>query len=96
MSAAMDIVICGAGEVGSHTAEELAGAGHSIRIIDLQVERLRALEETLDIATLVGNCSDARVLVEAGAEDADLVLAATDNDEVNLICASIAKGLGAR
>jgi trk system potassium uptake protein TrkA len=96
MSAAMDIVICGAGEVGSHTAEELAGAGHSIRVIDLQVERLRALEETLDIATLVGNCSDARVLMEAGAEDADLVLAATDNDEVNLICASIAKGLGAR
>ncbi len=91
----MDIVICGAGEVGSHTAEELAAAGHSIRVIDLQIDRLRALEETLDIGTLVGNCSDARVLKEAGVPNADLVLAATDNDEVNLICASIAKGLGA-
>ena len=91
----MDIVICGAGEVGSHTAEELAGAGHSIRVIDMQADRLRALEERLDIASLLGNCSDAKVLAEAGAAKADLVLAATNNDEVNLICASIGKGMGA-
>jgi len=92
----MDIIICGAGEVGSHTAEELAAEGHSIRVIDLQIDRLRALEESLDIATLVGSCSDAKILKEAGCESAGLLLAATDNDEVNLVAASIAKGLGAR
>jgi len=96
MSDAKDIIICGAGEVGGHTAEELAAAGHSVRIIDQQIDRLRALEESLDIATLVGNCSDARVLMEAGCDKVDLVLAATNNDEVNLLTASIAKGLGAK
>lgn len=92
----MNIIVCGAGEVGSHTAEELGRAGHSIRIIDREAEKIRAVEETMDVATLVGNCADADVLRKAGVETADLVLAATDNDEVNLLTASIAKGLGAK
>lgn len=96
MSDTSNIIICGAGEVGSHTAEELAGEGHSIRVIDVMPDRLRMLEDSLDIATLVGNCSDSRILKEAGCESADLVLAATDDDEVNLVTASIAKGIGAR
>lgn len=92
----MDIIICGAGEVGSHTAEELGKAGHRIRVIDREMDKLRDLEETMDIATLHGNCADAEVLQMAGARDADLVLAATDNDEVNLLTSAVAKGIGAR
>ena len=92
----MKIIICGAGEVGSHAAEELGRVGHSIRVIDLETEKLRTLEESMDIATLHGNCADAEILVQAGGQDADLVLAATNNDEVNLLTATVAKGLGAK
>jgi len=92
----MDIIICGAGEVGSHAAEALGTAGHRIHIIDRDPAKLRALEDTMDVATLLGNGADAEILLQAGGEDADLVLAATDNDEVNLLTAAVAKGLGAK
>ncbi len=92
----MNIIICGAGEVGRHAAEELGRAGHSIRIIDRVPERLRALEDAMDVATLCGNCADAEILDQAGCKDAELVIAATENDEINLLTASIAKGLGAK
>ncbi|HNQ21824.1 MAG TPA: Trk system potassium transporter TrkA [Phycisphaerae bacterium] len=91
----MDIVICGAGHVGSHAAEVLAGAGHNITVIDVDRERLERIRDTLDVRTLCGNCSLAGVLLEAGAGGAELVLAATNHDEVNLLTASIAKGVGA-
>jgi trk system potassium uptake protein TrkA len=91
----MRIIICGAGEVGSHAAEVLDGKGHSIVVIDAHAERLGAIEDRLDASTLVGNCAHADTLLEAGAEGADLLVAATDNDEVNLLSASIARRLGA-
>lgn len=92
----MDIIICGSGDVGSHAAEALGAAGHSITLIDVDPRRLQAIEETLDVRTLVGNCAEATVLLEADVSRADLLVAATDLDEVNLLTASIAKGLGAR
>jgi len=91
----MNIIICGAGEVGSHAAEVLTAEGSSITVIDADPGRLRDIEETMDVATLAGNCAEVNVLGDAGAGDADLVLAATDSDEVNLLTASLAKGLGA-
>ncbi|MCP3906193.1 MAG: Trk system potassium transporter TrkA [Planctomycetes bacterium] len=92
----MNIVICGAGEIGSHTAEELTDPGTHITVIDNDSARLLDIEERMDVATLLGNCAQADVLMEAGCGEADLLLAATDSDEVNLLCASLAKGLGAR
>lgn len=92
----MNIIVCGAGEVGSQAAETLAAAGHTVTVIDLAPERLRIIEDTLDVRTLAGNAADANVLIEAGAAAADLVLAATDADEVNLLTASVAKGIGAK
>ena len=91
----MNIVICGAGEIGSHAAEVLADRGTNITVIDLNSERLGAIEESMDVATLQGNCAQADVLTEAGCAQADLVLAATDADEVNLLAASLARGIGA-
>ncbi|MHC5113253.1 MAG: NAD-binding protein [Planctomycetota bacterium] len=91
----MNILICGAGEIGSHTAEELAERGTHITVIDQDAARLREIEERLDVATLLGNCAQADVLLEAGCARADLVLATTNSDEVNLLSASLAKGLGA-
>lgn len=92
----MRIVICGAGHVGSFAAEALAAAKHSITVVDVDPERVREIGDRLDVAALVGNCALAGTLKEAGAASADLVLAATERDEVNLLAASIAKGVGAR
>jgi trk system potassium uptake protein TrkA len=92
----MDIVICGAGEVGGHTAEVLTGEGHSVTIIDKSTERLHTLTDTLDVRTLEGNAAGSTILREAGANTADLVIAATDADEVNIVAASVGKGLGAK
>jgi trk system potassium uptake protein TrkA len=91
----MNVIICGAGEVGSHAAEVL-GAATSITVVDTNADRLRAIEERLDVATCVGNCARADVLVEAGSRTADLVVTATHHDEINLLSASVAKGVGAK
>lgn len=91
----MNIVICGAGEVGSHAAETLAAAGHNITVVDQSAERLRVISDSMDVGTLQGNGAHAEVLREAGCEHADLLVAATNSDEINLLCASIAKAVGA-
>ncbi len=92
----MNIIICGAGQVGSHTAEVLAQADNNITVIDINAPRLRRVEDTMDVATYLGNCAQADVLLEAGCADSDLVLAATSSDEVNLLAASIGKRVGAK
>lgn len=90
----MNIVICGAGEVGRHSAEVLAPAGHNITLIDLDPAKLAECDQLIDIRSLEGDATAAEVLMRAGIESADLCVAATSNDEVNLIAASIASGLG--
>ena len=80
---------------GTFAAEVLAAARHSITVVDKDADRIRAIGERFDVATLVGDCAHAKVLEAAGATSAGLVLAATEFDEVNLVTASIAKGLGA-
>lgn len=91
----MKIIICGAGDIGSHVADVLAKAGTSITVIDTNAGRLRAIEDSMDVATLCGNCAEADLLIKAGAKSADLIVAATDSDEINLLTASLAKGIGA-
>jgi len=91
----MNIVICGAGHVGLHAAEVLVGADHRVTVIDSDQHALRAIQDTLDAAALQGSCAEPRVLIDAGVGKADLVVAATNRDEVNLLAASLAKGLGA-
>lgn len=92
----MKIVICGAGEVGTYVAEVLDRRGESVTVVDQRPERLRSLEESLDVRTLEGNCGRADVLAEAGCKTAGLVVLATDNDEVNLLAAVVAKRMGAQ
>lgn len=91
----MNIVIAGAGEVGRHTAVVLAEQGHTITLIDALSSKLELIGENLDARTLTGSATRADTLVEAGVSKADLFIAATDSDEINLLSASIAKGLGA-
>ncbi len=92
----VNVIIAGAGEVGGNAAEVLSADGHNVTVIDLSADRLRALSETLDVRTLVGHCSHFGVLREAGASRCDLMIAATQIDEINLLAASIAKAAGAK
>jgi trk system potassium uptake protein TrkA len=91
----MNIVICGAGEVGRHSAEVLAAQGHNITVVDQLDEKLAELDDVLDVRSLQGNAVHADVLLEAGCAKADLVIAAMDSDEMNLLSASIGKAVGA-
>ncbi|MEE9404047.1 MAG: Trk system potassium transporter TrkA [Algisphaera sp.] len=90
----MDIVICGAGEVGRHSAEVLAPLGHNVTLIDQNADRLAEIDDAVDVRSLVGSGTQAQVLAEAGAATADLFIAATHVDEINLLSASIATAIG--
>lgn len=92
----MNIIIAGAGTVGRHLAEVLAASGNSVTVIDLEAAKLTALENELDVRTLRANCGHGDALREAGVPECDMFIAATDHDEVNLLAASVAKGIGAK
>ena len=88
----MNVVILGAGRVGGRIAEMLSGES-DITVIDADGARLRELQNHLDIRTIHGNAAHPSVLREAGCEDAEMIIAVTAKDEVNLvackICASV-------
>ncbi len=92
----MNVIIAGVGEVGGHAAEVLSADGHNVTVVDLSADRLRALNDTLDVQTIVGHCTHFDVLAEAGVSRCDLMIAATQVDEINLLCASVAKTGGAK
>lgn len=81
----MKIVIVGAGEVGYHFAEWLAQEKKEVVVIDIDPEALTRVRDHLDVQTLQGSGSNPRILEEAGLKTADLILAVTDKDEVNLV-----------
>ena len=89
------VVICGAGEVGRYTAEVLSDQGHDITVVDVSAAALKKLDEQVDVRSLVGSSCHAGVLREAGVEKADLLVAATNQDEINLLTATIGKRIGA-
>lgn len=90
----MNILICGAGEVGRHLTEVMAPAGHNITILDRDESRIQEMGDWVDARLMVGDAVHAGDLLEAGAARADLMVAATNRDEINLLAASIGKALG--
>ena len=86
----MKIVILGAGQVGGSVAESLVSEQNDITVVDLEPQRLRTLQERLDLRTVIGSGSHPSVLTEAGIEDADLLVAVTQSDETNLVACRIA------
>jgi trk system potassium uptake protein TrkA len=86
----MKIVILGAGQVGGSVAESLVSEANDITVVDLEPQRLRNLQERLDLRTVLGSGAHPSVLVEAGIEDADLLVAVTQSDETNLVACRIA------
>ena len=86
----MKIVILGAGQVGGSVAESLVSEQNDITVVDLEPQRLRTLQERLDLRTVLGSGAHPSVLAEAGIEDADLLIAVTQSDETNLVACRIA------
>ncbi len=87
----LKIIIVGAGKVGSTLVQQLRGEGHDITIIDRNANKVHELSDSYDIMGLVGNGASYTVQKEAGIDDADLIIAVTDSDELNLLCCTIAK-----
>lgn len=89
----MQIIILGAGTVGSTLAENLSTEEHDITLVDIDSERLQSLQNRLDIRTVQGNASYPTVLRAAGAENADMLIAVTNVDEVNMVACQVAYSL---
>lgn len=92
----MNIVIVGAGKVGSTLAAYLSREDHDVTIVDSDDAAIHRASETLDVMCIKGPGAAPSVLREAGVENADLVLATTNLDEVNMLCSLTAKRLGAK
>ncbi len=90
----MKIIIVGCGKVGSTLAEHLNQEGHDITIIDKHSEKLRFLSEHIDVLGVEGNGASVSVQRDAGVKDADILIATTNSDELNLLCCLIAKKAG--
>lgn len=89
----MKIIILGAGQVGSSVAISLVNEANDITVVDLKPELLQDLQDKYDLRTVVGHGAYPDTLREAGAEDADLILAVTSNDETNMVACQIAYSL---
>lgn len=85
----MKIIILGAGQVGGTLAQNLVNENNDITVIDSNPVRLQNLQNKFDLRTLIGNASSPRTLREAGAADADLLVAVTSSDETNMIACQI-------
>ncbi len=86
----MKIVILGAGAVGTSIANILSGEGSDVTVVDIDGYRLRELQDRLDIKTVLGMGSHPTVLRQAGAEDADMLIAVTSSDETNMVACQVA------
>jgi trk system potassium uptake protein TrkA len=91
----MRIVVLGAGTVGTSIADILGRHRHSITIVDTDAAKTRKLNQELDVRAITGSASASSVLFQADVIGADLVLAVTGMDEVNIVAASLAKAMGA-
>jgi len=86
----MKIIILGAGQVGGSVAESLVSEQNDITVVDIEPTRLRALQDRLDLRTVTGSASHPSVLMQAGIDDADLLIAVTQSDETNLVACKLA------
>lgn len=92
----MRILVVGDGKVGHTLAEHLAREEHDVVIVDRSDEVLQRSEDTLDVLCVRGNGANAKTLMEAGVDKADILIAATAGDETNMLCCLIGKRLGAK
>ena len=89
----MKIIILGAGTVGSTLAISLSKEDNDVTVVDENPTTLNHLEEEADISTIIGSCSYPTTLVNAGIKEADMVVAVTGSDEINIVSSLISKVL---
>lgn len=89
----MRVIICGAGQVGFGIASQLVAEGNDVTVVDRREDLIRQIQEVLDLRAIVGHGAHPDVLDQAGASGADMLIAVTYSDEVNMIAAQIAHSL---
>ena len=89
----MKIIVCGAGEVGTNIARQLVYEDNDVTIIDESESLLRTLNKTLDLKSVCGKTVLPNILEKAGADDADIIIAVSDQDESNLLSCELANHL---
>ena len=86
----MKIIICGAGKVGTSIARHLVDQGSDVTVIDSSQKLIEELREKVDLKTIIGSASNPSVLKNAGAEDSDMIIAVTLQDEINMVACQMA------
>ncbi len=86
----MKVIICGAGQVGWQIARHLSGEKNDVTVVDYNADLVRRATDTLDVQGIVGFASYPDILARAGAKDADMIIAATHSDEVNMVTCQVA------
>ena len=89
----MNIIICGAGRVGFSISKQLSAQGHSITVIDQSSEFIQKINDTQDVKGIVGRATYPSVLEKAGAEETDMIIAVTQNDETNMVICQVAHSI---
>ena len=89
----MKVIICGAGQVGWQIARHLAGEKNDVTIVDNDQDLVERATDTLDVKGVSGFASYPNVLSDGGAEDADMIIAATHSDEVNMVTCQVAHSI---
>ncbi len=89
----MKVIICGAGQVGYGIAERLSQEGNDVSVIDVSSSLIAAITQTLDVRGYVGHGAHPDILKEAGADDADMLIAVTLHDEINMVACQVAHSL---
>ena len=90
----MNIIVVGCGKIGTTVLESLVAEGHDVTAVDNRPAALADITNIHDVMTVCGNGADCEILAEAGAAGAELVVAATGSDEVNMLCCHVAKKMG--
>jgi trk system potassium uptake protein TrkA len=89
----MKVIVCGAGQVGFNIAKHLSDQSNDVTVIDRSKSLIRKISESLDVQAIVGHASDPSLLNKVGAADADMMIAVTQSDEVNMVACQVAHSL---
>ena len=92
----MKIIIAGCGKVGETIAKSLNKENHNITLIDKDASKLKLITDRIDVLGVEGNATSLAALAEAGIKGADLLIATTDSDELNILCCLLSKKAGAK
>jgi len=90
------IIIVGAGEVGSFLAQKLSAEQHEVTVIEEDSKKVENISNELDVLVILGNGASPSSLTKAGASTADLIIAVTDKENVNMLACYVAKNLGTK